>query len=62
MPLTLKDAKACPFCGSKNLKLEDIGGVSYWIVHCEDCGADGPDEDDDEREDSAIIRWNKRKK
>jgi ribosomal protein L37AE/L43A len=42
MPLTIKDAKPCPFCGSKKLKLQDMGGASFWFVECEKCSADGP--------------------
>lgn len=60
MPLTMKDAKPCPFCGSKKLKLENIGGMSYWLVECKDCKADGPHEQDDEREHAAVSRWNER--
>lgn len=58
--LTLKDTKPCPFCGGKKLKLFDIGGVSYLTVTCKTCMADGPQEDDDEREHSAVARWNRR--
>lgn len=59
--MTLKDAKPCPFCGSKKLKLEDIGGVSYLIVQCQNCSADGPHDNDAERENAAVARWNTRK-
>ena len=59
--LTLKDAKPCPFCGSTKLRLEDIGGESYLFVECADCKADGPHENDDEREHAAVLRWNTRK-
>lgn len=56
----LKDAKPCPFCGSRKLKFEGIGGVSYQIVQCRDCDAEGPHENDSERETSAVERWNRR--
>ena len=58
--LTIKDAKPCPFCGSRDLRLEDIGGESYLFVECKRCKADGPHDNDDEREDRAVTRWNKR--
>lgn len=60
MPLTLKDAKPCPFCGSKKLKWIDIGGESSWLVGCKECEAEGPHENDGEREHAAVERWNRR--
>lgn len=42
----LRDAKPCPYCASRNLSLTRMGN----FVHCETCGADGPD---------AMDRWNR---
>lgn len=59
--LKLKDAKPCPFCGSKKFELFDIGGESYQIVRCLGCDAEGPQErNDDQLEHAAVARWNKR--
>jgi Lar family restriction alleviation protein len=60
--LTLKDAKPCPFCGGRKFKLEDIGGESYLFVQCLGCRAEGPHDDEAEREHAAVTRWNNRKK
>lgn len=56
----MKGAKACPFCGSRHLSFEDIGGVSYLLVKCEGCGAEGPHEKEAEARTAAIERWNRR--
>jgi Restriction alleviation protein Lar len=56
----LLDAKACPFCGSINLSLSQMGNY----VHCHSCGADGPEiqrRRDVETWPEAIERWNVRR-
>ena len=57
--------KACPFCGSKNIKpmiasIEDIGGDSY-CMECCNCGAEGPWLKN-KTEAQAIEKWNRRVK
>ena len=51
--------KPCPFCGSKNVQLEDLGYPPH--VYCEDCAARitgrGYGEDG---EADAIKSWNRR--
>jgi len=60
--LTLKDAKACPFCGGKDFETFDIGGESYLTIRCNGCEAEGPQEDHDDEAliHSAVQRWNRR--
>lgn len=49
----LRDAPPCPFCHSGNLSLSKLGN----FVHCETCGADGPDVYDDCRKDRREDMW-----
>lgn len=60
MPLlTLKDAKACPFCGGRNFETFDFDNML--VVRCKNCDAEGSQErNNDQLEHSAVLRWNKR--
>lgn len=51
-------AKPCPFCGSHSQSLSRMGNY----VHCNDCGADGPEiqRGSDDLWRIAIERWNLR--
>ena len=61
--------KPCPFCESKNLKVDKWEGRTYgpdhYYVKCE-CGARGPTPsniwDITDTEGKAIERWNTRRK
>lgn len=48
--------KACPYCGSSCVGLEDMGD-GYFAVECEDCVAGGPSETSRDR---AVSAWNRR--
>jgi uncharacterized protein (DUF983 family) len=60
----LKYAKPCPFCCSSHLSFGFLGN----FVHCDTCGADGPeirvyrprDEGREERARRAVAKWNTR--
>ena len=56
------EIKPCPFCGATDPMLDDIDG-DVWAVCCEDCGAIGPNVEDDLSDkvgSAAIEAWNKR--
>lgn len=36
------DHEPCPFCGSRRVRVEDLGHDNGAHVHCDNCGADGP--------------------
>jgi len=59
--------KPCPFCGSLELYVQRRNGFNNWAsVHCNNCGAVGPDvrtlphEQPYEWERRAIEAWNER--
>lgn len=55
----LEHSMACPFCGSRHLSMSRLGHY----VHCEGCGADGPERlerDRDDRWRMAVVAWNSR--
>lgn len=57
----LEHSMACPFCGGRNLSMSSRGHY----VHCEGCGADGPEIPDrrgdrDDRRRISILSWNQR--
>ena len=52
---------ACPFCSGETVKVYDMDYVAQ--VECEDCGARGPAESNEEisaaeRQQNAIASWN----
>lgn len=53
-------ARPCPFCGSLAISLSRLGNY----VHCQHCGADGPEIQRDKRGEelwrAAVERWNGR--
>lgn len=49
------ELEPCPFCGSHDV---ETGHGSSFYVHCNECGVDGPWNDDDEA--AAIAAWNTR--
>lgn len=50
--MTETELKPCPFCGSR-----DLSNDGHY-VHCEDCGATGPDEPIPDS-DWVAVRWNR---
>lgn len=52
----LAKAKACPFCGKKELDLRLIH-FHHWVVCCEKCDAQGPVTATPQ---SAVEQWDKR--
>lgn len=44
----------CPFCGSNNLEVADVGTMTHWVC-CKDCNATGPNSKDVEL---AQLYWN----
>lgn len=60
--MALESMKACPFCGSSNVSVDeeeaDDGQPGPWWVGCEDCGGMGPASATGEAE--AISDWNQR--
>ena len=48
--------KPCPFCGSENVWLNNLGG---WEIGCGECGALGPPPAAGDREE-ALRLWNQR--
>jgi Lar family restriction alleviation protein len=52
-------AKACPFCGSWDLRVRESKDSDYpMFVQCNSCGSDGPNEAGAIK---AVERWNERK-
>ena len=50
--------KPCPFCGSKNIWVNEAGkDTDMWFVQCDDCYATFPHFDSKEE---AVTAWNKR--
>lgn len=54
---TQKLPAPCPFCGDRNSKALEIHGRSF--VECRTCGAQGPINDQGDRQ-SAVVDWNRR--
>jgi Lar family restriction alleviation protein len=51
------ERKQCPFCGGKSLYVNDAGFINTgFSVICENCGATGPIE---ENEEMALKAWNR---
>ena len=54
------ELKPCPFCGSENLTLKEIGGMYNLAIECEDCLACGSIKKDLDKGETAIAAWNRR--
>ena len=52
----MAELKPCPFCGSDELWVDEIGGA-YACVTCANCGCDGPGGMNTEE---AYALWNRR--
>jgi|GEM_PF-3046185 len=37
------DLRPCPFCGNKDVTVQNFDGDAYYYVYCKECGARGPE-------------------
>jgi len=54
MGVPMNRVAPCPFCGSKDLSRE------FYSIHCNRCGADGPELDRKKDTGDMIEAWNSR--
>ncbi len=52
----METIKKCPFCGSSNIRIDDVVWGMYWAV-CLECGAKSGDKASRKK---AIEAWNRR--